>query len=469
MFGDQAVVASRASSRRLAYPCFILGGLILLCVLAWILTYEPTHRPWLFSHSYPLVGLDFLGRMFEVNGVRTGQNIYFPISHEGFTYPPAAIILFLPFTYMPFETAFFTWTLVSILCLGATYLVVLRVARSNSWSKDIAIATWACVLTVVLFPPMQSSLAWGQTSTILLLLLTIDVLALRDRSQGVLVGVATALKLYPGVVIFYWLARRQWRPAITASVTFLLVSTISWMLWARSASYFFFHLLLDDREVDLFERLRDVDISSAPMSFFLRMGFLPHSVAVEFGVATSLAILVVGIVVAARLARIGYRVTALVTIVCTSVLVSPVAWDHYFTFAPLLVFVIMEVGLGSVPGKIAAISLALFTFPWLAFKEQVVHPTLVRDLLTAASENALFVAALLAIASAALAARKSWVDKDPVLGGGWPSKAPRVATTTKRAADQDRTGIISLEDRSSHFANQVLETTFQVKAAFAQR
>jgi hypothetical protein len=37
------------------------------------------------------------------------------------------------------------------------------------------------------------------------------------------------------------------------------------------------------------------------------------------------------------------------------------------------------------------------------------------------------------------------------------------------AADRDRTGIISLEDRSSHFANQVLETTFQVKAAFAQR
>ena len=45
----------------------------------------------------------------------------------------------------------------------------------------------------------------------MLLLVVLDVLAVRDRSQGVLVGLAMAFKLYPGIVILFWLWRRQWR------------------------------------------------------------------------------------------------------------------------------------------------------------------------------------------------------------------------------------------------------------------
>jgi len=376
-----------------------------LVVLTWFIVYDPTHRPLILTHQYPLFPVDLLSRVLEVNNARTGENIYRSFGDEGFTYPPAAIMLFLPTTYVPFREAFAVWTQVSMACMAATYLVVLRATRTGPWLEHIAIATWACVATVLLFPPMDDMLAWGQTSTIVLLLVALDVLVVRDRSQGVLVGVATAFKLYPGVVVFFWIGRRRWRPAITAALTFVVVTAVAWAVWPQSSPWYYLKLLFGGRAMSVFEEPRFIALNSSPTGFFLRLPVLSHSTAVALGAAASVAIAIVGIWAAVRLDRKGYRVTSLVILLCTSVLISPIAWDHYFTFTPLLVFVIMEVGFFSTAGKLAALALACFAYPWLAYRLGFMHPTLgddVRDLL---SRNALFVAALLLMASGVLAAR----------------------------------------------------------------
>lgn len=395
-----------AERRTVILVALTVAGVIVLCVLAWLLVYDPANRPWIQTHQYPFVAFDLLARMSEVHNARAGSNIYIPLNSSGFTYPPPAIILFLPFTYVPFNTTFLIWNLLTMVCLALTFLVVLRVTRTGPWLLHVAIAIWACVLCALLFPPMQDTLAWGQTSTLLLLLVAVDVLAVRGRSQGVLLGLATALKLYPGVVIVFWLVRRQRRPAITATISFLLITAISWALWPRSSWWFFSKLLIGGREITLFELPGTVNISSAPLSFFLRIRLLPHTPAVVAGVFVSALLAVVGLWLAARLDRLGYKVSALVMLVCTSVIISPLAWDHYFTFAPLLVFVIMEVGLRSPAGEVAAIALAIFAFPWEAYRGQFLHSTLQQNLLHVAAQNAVFIAALLVMVSGGLAVKR---------------------------------------------------------------
>ncbi len=384
----------------------IMVGVFVLCLLTWIIVYDPTHRPWITTHQYPLIGIDLLARFIEVNSARTGNNIYVPFGVEAFTYPPAAIILFLPITYVPFKDAFAAWTLVTMLCQAATYLVVLRATRKGSWLIHIAIAVWACVLTVLIFPPMQYTLAWGQTSTILLLLVVLDLLAVKDRAQGILVGVATALKLYPGVVILFWLGRQQWRQAVTAISSFLLVTAVAWVVWPKSSSWFFSHVVLGGQEVDRFGAARNLGLSSSPLTVFLRMTFLPHSLAEALGSAACVVIALVGIWVAMGLDRLNRRVTSVVMLLCASVMSSPVVWDHYFTFAALLVFVILEVGLRSASGKVAAIALAIFVYPWPSYT-LALHPSFSQDLVAAISRNALFVASLLVIASGWLAMKEA--------------------------------------------------------------
>ena len=306
---------------------------------------------------------------------------------------------------MAFREAFAAWTALSIGCVAATYLVVLRVTRTGSWLNHIAIATWACVTTVVLFSPMDDTLAWGQTSTIVLLLVTLDVLAVHDRSQGFLVGLATAFKLYPGVVIFFWIWRRQWRAAITATLTFVVITAGAWAVWPQSSPWTFAKLLFSSSARSYIESPGYIDRNASVTGFFLRLPLLSHSTALALGTIASVAVAVVGIWVAVRLDRKASRVTSLVILLCTSVLISPLSWDHYFTFAPLLVFVIMEVGFSSGVGKLAALALACFAFPWVPYLWGFLHPNFGDDVRSLVSFNALFVGSVLVMVSGVLAAR----------------------------------------------------------------
>ena len=246
--------------------------------------------------------------------------------------------------------------------------------------------------------------------------MTLDLLVVRDRVQGILVGVATAFKLYPGVIIFFWLWRKQWRPAMTAALTFVVWTAIAWVVWPQSSPWYYTRLVLVGRGVSAFEIPGYNIHNSSATGFFLRLPFLSNSAAVALGSMASVAIAIVGVWIAVRIDRKGFRVTTLVVLVCTSVLISPLAWDHYFTFAPLLVLVVMEVGLSTAAGKLAAVSLACFTFPWLAYRAAYVHPNLGDDLIDLLGRNALFVAALLVMVSGLLAAKESAVLYAPDTG-----------------------------------------------------
>ena len=383
----------------------VVAGVFVLGVLTWIIAYDPSHRPWIFNSQYPFLGFDLLSRYLEVNTARRAENIYGSFDPNGFTYPPAAIFLFLPITFVGFREAFAAWTGLSIGCLAATYLVLLRATRTGRWLDHIAVATWACVATVLLFSPMDDMLAWGQTSTIVLLLVVLDVLVVRDRSQGFLVGMATAFKLYPVVVVFFWLGRRQWRAAITAALTFAVVTAGAWAVWPQSSPWTYARLLFSSSARSFLEEPGYINRNASVTGFFLRLPLLPHSTAVVLGSVASVAVAVVGIWVAVRLDRKGYPVTSLVILLCTSVLISPLAWDYYFTFAPLLVFVIMEVGFSSTAGKLAALSLACFAFPWVPYLWAFAHPNFGDYVRGLVSFNALFVGSVLVMVSGVLAAR----------------------------------------------------------------
>jgi alpha-1,2-mannosyltransferase len=386
----------------------VVAGVSVLGLLAWLIAYDGPQRPFIFNSQYPsLLGSDLLARLLEENLARSGQNLYHSVSQGWYPYPPGAIFLFLPITYMPLQEAFAAWTQLSIACMAATYLVVLRATRRGPWLEHIAIATWACIATVLLLSPMDDTLALGQLSTILLLLVTLDVLAVHDRSQGFLVGLAMAFKLYPGVVVFFWLGRRQWRAAITALLTFTLVTAGAWAVWPHSSPWSYLRLLFGGGTLSILEEPGLSGRNASVTGFLFRLPVLSHSTAVALGTVASVIIAIVGIWVAVRLDRRGYPVTALVILLCTSVLISPLAWAQYFTFAPLLVFVIMEVGISSASGKLAALALACFAVPWVLYLRTIEHPTLVEDVRDLVSYNALFVAALVVMASGVLAARRA--------------------------------------------------------------
>jgi alpha-1,2-mannosyltransferase len=388
-------LASRVMTTRGGPTIFLMTGIAATLVMTWLTVRGGSLRPWLFSGHYQSGFTDLYYRLMEVSKVRKGSNIYVPFGVEAFTYPPAAISLFFPLTTLAPNVAYFAWTELSILCMAGTYFVVLQRVRTPDRVGNLGIATWATIVTVALFAPMAECLAWGQTSTILLLLVTLDLLMIRGRYQGVLVGIAAALKLYPGLFIVFWLFRRSWRTAGVSIATFVSVTAISWVLWPKDADTFFLQILPKGSETGHFGAGFTIFNSASVSSFYLRLPFLPKSAVAALVAVTSVLILVGGMAAAVRLDRSGLKISALVTLVAMSVVVSPVTWDHYFTFAPLLVFVIHEVGFKSILGRASLAAFVIFIVPWFIFRH-----SLGKSVYALPAENALFLATMLVIGAA---------------------------------------------------------------------
>src|SRR5262249_28051757 len=86
------------------------------------------------------------------------------------------------------------------------------------------------LLTSTFCNPFQQHLNQGQINLVLLPLLVGTWAA--DRSgkplwAGAFLGLATALKLFPGLLFVYYLLRRQWKVVLSGGLSFLAVTGVT--------------------------------------------------------------------------------------------------------------------------------------------------------------------------------------------------------------------------------------------------
>ncbi|HEV7709267.1 MAG TPA: glycosyltransferase 87 family protein [Asanoa sp.] len=144
-----------------------------------------------------------------------------PNSKYGFTYPPFAAIAMVPMAVVPWVLAI----VISVgLSLAATYALlrwlVLPLALRMGWTPWFALTVG--FLLIAVFEPYRETITFGQVNLLLLFLVALDLLvgvAGGRRWAGVGIGVATAIKLTPGVFILYLLVTRRWRAAAVSAGT----------------------------------------------------------------------------------------------------------------------------------------------------------------------------------------------------------------------------------------------------------
>ncbi|MEV1143855.1 glycosyltransferase family 87 protein [Micromonospora sp. NPDC049799] len=153
--------------------------------------------------------------------VHDGGEIYDylrPFTQYGFTYPPFAALAMLPMAYLP-------WTAAIAVSVSATVAVTALVfhwmidpiSRRAGWTRWYALAVALCLAAA--YEPMRETVNFGQVNMLLLFLVAVDLLRLLPRGSrwaGVGIGLATAIKLTPGIFIVYLLVTRRWRAAFTA-------------------------------------------------------------------------------------------------------------------------------------------------------------------------------------------------------------------------------------------------------------
>ena len=131
-----------------------------------------------------------------------------------FTYPPIAALLSVPLAFVPFEVAAWGWTIAQ---LAADVAIVWF-----AWYRlRERVGVWAPVLVGVVAAgflwtqPVGDGIRFAQVNAFLVLICLLDLQRPRHRwlarvPPGVLVGLAMAIKLTPGVFVIHYLLGRRW-------------------------------------------------------------------------------------------------------------------------------------------------------------------------------------------------------------------------------------------------------------------
>ncbi|MFD0683809.1 glycosyltransferase 87 family protein [Actinomadura fibrosa] len=136
-----------------------------------------------------------------------------------FTYPPFAAVLAVPFTLIPWRTAQWTWTvlLYGALVISVCYAFRDLIRRTGRWAP---LAAGILVAGAAWLVPVRDQVRFGQVGLFLLALCLADCCTRTARwPRGMLVGLAMAIKLVPGVFLVYFLITGRRDAAANALLT----------------------------------------------------------------------------------------------------------------------------------------------------------------------------------------------------------------------------------------------------------
>lgn len=141
--------------------------------------------------------------------------------------PPFFTLMSFPLAYLSYPHALVLWTSLSIIA-GALGILLLQ----QKLDRQTFSASSGLLLLIALFSyfPSFVSLQFGQVSLLLLPLLVLGWCAARDKKiirAAILLGLASSLKPFIGLFLFYFLMRKEWRGLCAFLVTLLSCGLIA--------------------------------------------------------------------------------------------------------------------------------------------------------------------------------------------------------------------------------------------------
>lgn len=276
----------------------------------------------------------------------------------GFTYPPFAAILFALPSALGAQLQLVVLTGFSLLGLAA--LTGYSVANGQDKGGQ-ATRTWVLVAVLpalVLCEPVRITLWNGQINLVLAGIIAWDLLDDRhERWRGVGVGIATGIKLTPGVFVLYFVATRQWRAAAVSAVSFAGTAVSGLIVLPSDSLRFWTSKVFGNAAIGDTARPGNQSVFATA-----HRALGPGGLATACGLLAGALVLTVGLWSAAQLERRGQRTMVLAVLGTVSCLVSPVAWTHHWVWCIPVVLALLgrAAGRGVIAHVPVALLLALF-------------------------------------------------------------------------------------------------------------
>jgi len=327
-----------------------LAWLIALLAVGLIIRANLTNAP-----RFRMVDLD----VYRDGGrsVLHGGQLYSIRSRIGllFTYPPAAAVLAVPLALMSWQAAQLLWILVVYIPLAITVWYAFRplLARARGFAPAIFAGLFAGCAWLL---PMRQEIYYGQVDILLVSLCMLDCGARRPRwPRGMLIGLATAVKLVPGVFIVYLLITGRRKAAAVAALTFATVSGLAWTISPQDSDRYWSSAIFNPKRLGPNMPTANQSLRGMILRIFYPTG-VPQ--AVWLGIAVIVAI--AGFAAARAVRQRGQEIAGIAITGMLAALLSPVAWFHHLCWVVVALGVL--IGDGRNPRRLltAAATVALF-------------------------------------------------------------------------------------------------------------
>ncbi len=329
-----APAASLPVSRRLARAAveFLPPMAVALLILPYIIK-DGKAFPWEPST------VDLQVYVYAVKDMLAGKDIFAtttPVWNLYFIYPPIAAILMTPLAFGPYVFWQVVWTGGLV---WAQQSVLKRCGAPRGWK--LGLLGIAVLLAV---EPIRTTLGYGQVNTILMALVVADLLPdpperRRRIPQGILIGLAGAIKLTPALFVIFMFLIGKRRAAITAIISFAVFTGIAAILLFRETVVFFSGLSGGDTRTasPLYAGNQSL------LGVFFRLGDSSRTTTL-LGLAVATVLAVLGCLVAAQWWRNDEKVFAVAIVGLTTCLASPLSWTHHYVWILPMAMAVLSPG-----------------------------------------------------------------------------------------------------------------------------
>ena len=271
--------------------------------------------------------------------------------HSGllFTYPPFAALAMTAASVPPAWLVTGAWTAASVAALAMT-LRIFGLPRS---------ALLPVVIGLVAIDPVRGTLVFGQVNLLLMALVCYDVLVLRGRWSGFLVGIAAGIKLTPLVFVALLVLVGRRADALRAVSAFAATVLVGVVLLPGDAATYWTSALWDSGRVGGVEYIRNQSLNGA----LTRL--LHHEPSTLLWLAVAAPVGAALLALATFWWRRGAHDVAVLLTAGAMLMCSPISWDHHFVWAAPLLLVLWR--------RTPALSLAVAALLLVGLRPLVSH------------------------------------------------------------------------------------------------
>lgn len=285
----------------------------------------------------------------------------YALAGYSFVYPPFAALVLGPLGLLSQSAAYWVWTTLGVLGLQVIlWLLLGRLGVTEPGRRW----RWLVVGTLAALPlsPVFGTLLLGNINVAIVLLVLVDLFVVPARYRGILIGIASGIKLTPLIFVPYLMLTRQVRAGLvtiagflgTVAVGFLVLPGVSWEFW--NGTFLDSSRTRPPGEEAFGSSIRGVLVNLLPGT--------PGAV----WLLASAVVGVAGMALAVWAGRRGEELLGIVACAVTGLLVSPLTWfSHWIWCVPVLALAAARAVHGGRPARVLLVVLWLvfsFPMPW---------------------------------------------------------------------------------------------------------